>query len=162
MGRVFETQRGSTPAFGALVPAATADQARIAQDYQREFELTAKEWDETRADWKSKVAAALKEGTAPPEKPKFKAGKNRFFSEVVLAIGPFALPEKEQEQEAVFSATNEPARHPAPGNLKNLKTSGRRNRRWPAPCRRNRNYAKRVFVRGNTKTKATWFPNGSL
>ena len=83
--------------------AATADQARIAQDYQREFELTAKEWDETRADWKSKVAAALKEGTAPPEKPKFKAGKNRFFSEVVLAKGPFALPEKEQEQEPLFS-----------------------------------------------------------
>ena len=83
--------------------AATVDQVRIAQDYQREFELTAKEWDKTRADWKIELAAALKEGRVPPEKPKFKAGKRRFFFEVFLDKGPLALPEKDQEQEPLFS-----------------------------------------------------------
>src|SRR5206468_600260 len=72
-------------------------------EYQKEFEFTAKEWAQTRADWRSKVATALKEGTVPPEKPKFKAGKNRFFSEVVLGKGPLALPEKEQDQAPLFS-----------------------------------------------------------
>ena len=34
----------------------------------------------------------------PPEKPKFRAGKNRFFSEVSFEKGPFALPEKDPEK----------------------------------------------------------------
>jgi hypothetical protein len=111
--------------------AATAGQARIAQEYQREFELTRKKWDETRADWKSKVAAAWKNGTAVPEKPKFKAGKNRFFFEVVLGKGPLALRRRSKSRTTLFRAIERAAAHCA-GSWRSSRKLLRRNLPWLA------------------------------
>ena len=131
---------------------ATADRAKIAQDYQREFELTAKEWDETRADWKSKVAAALKDGTAPPEKPKFKAGKNRFFSEVVLGKGPLALPEKENEQEPLFAQPSNQRLGTLRRQMEELKKAAPPEPPMACAVAEGESVQQRVFVRGNPRS----------
>lgn len=70
----------------------------VAREYQTQFEATSHEREEMLSKWKESVAAAVKEKMPPPEKPKFQAGKNRFFSEVSFEKGPFALPEKDPEK----------------------------------------------------------------
>jgi hypothetical protein len=138
--------------------AATADQARIAQDYQRDFELTAKQWDETRADWKRKVAAALKEGTPPPEKPKFKAGKNRFFSEVFLGKGPLALPEKDQEQAPLFSQQSNERLSALRREVEELKKVAPPEPPMACAVAEGENIQQRVFLRGNYQNPAQEVP----
>jgi uncharacterized protein DUF1549/uncharacterized protein DUF1553 len=127
---------------------ATVDRAKIAQDYQREFELTTKEWDDARADWKSKVAVAWKEGKTPPDKPKFKAGKNRFFYQVVFdKCGPLALPEKEQEP--LFSEQSNERLRVLRREVEELKKAAPPEPPMACAVAEGEIIQQRVFVRGN-------------
>jgi Protein of unknown function (DUF1553)/Protein of unknown function (DUF1549)/Planctomycete cytochrome C len=137
---------------------ATADRAVIAREYHREFELTSKEWDETRTDWKSKVAAALKGGTAPPEKPKFKAGKNRFFSEVRFSKGPLALPENEKDQAPLFSGHSNERLGVLRQEMEILKKDAPPEPPMACAVAEGENVQQRVFVRGNPRSPAQEVP----
>ncbi len=78
------------PHLERLYQAAPGDLARVAREYQAQFETT---W----AEWQGKLAA-WKRGGANAEKPKFLAGTDRFFYDIYLDKGPLTLPEKEREQ----------------------------------------------------------------
>jgi len=137
---------------------AAADRAKVAQDYQREFELTANEWAETRADWKRKVAAAQKDGKALPEKPKFKAGQNRFFSEVLFSKGPLALPEKESEQEPLFSKHVNERLRTMRQELEELKRAAPAEPPMACAVAEGESVQQRVLVRGNPRSPGQEVP----
>jgi Protein of unknown function (DUF1553)/Protein of unknown function (DUF1549)/Planctomycete cytochrome C len=83
------------------LPAPPPSLVEVALSLQKESETIAAEWQETLAQWKRKAEEAIKVQMTPPEKPVFEKGKHRFFADVFLEKGPFALPEKDPEQ--VFS-----------------------------------------------------------
>jgi len=80
------------------IPPAPSSLAEVAMNFQKESEVVASEWEEIVSKWKRRVEEANKVQMTPPEKPVFEKGKHRFFSEVFLEKGPFALPEKNPEQ----------------------------------------------------------------
>src|SRR5207344_2021021 len=84
-----------------VIPAPPASLVELAMNLQKESEVIASEWEGTLAKWRRKAEEANKVQMTPPEKPTFEKGKHRFFSDVFLEKGPFALPDKEPEQ--VFS-----------------------------------------------------------
>src|SRR5207249_6223892 len=131
--------------------AAAAEKEKIAQDYQREFELTVKEWDETLADWKKKVTVALKDGRDPPEKPKFKAGSNRFFYEILFNKGPLALPEKDQEQ--FFSELSKERLGALRREMEELRKEAPSEPPMACAAAEGEIVQQRVFIRGNPRNQ---------
>jgi Protein of unknown function (DUF1553)/Protein of unknown function (DUF1549)/Planctomycete cytochrome C len=84
-----------------VLPTPPTSLVHLAVSFQKESEVIAAEWQETLAKWKRKVEEANRVQMTPPEKPVFEKGKHRFFADVFLEKGPFALPDKDPEQ--VFS-----------------------------------------------------------
>ncbi len=66
--------------------------ASFVTEYQKGQRL----WEEALDKWKVKVAKANADGKTPPDRPRSKEARSRFFSEVVS--GPFALEAKERQK----------------------------------------------------------------
>ena len=81
--------------------AAPASVEAVAREYQVGFEKTATKRYQDLADWRAKFAEAVAKGKEPPEKPRFFAGENRFFTETTSAKGPLGVTKEERER--VFS-----------------------------------------------------------
>ena len=64
--------------------------------YQREFEAAANTWHQKLVTWKNRISEAAAKGEMPPDRPKVGEAANRFFVEVLMRGGPFALGEKER------------------------------------------------------------------
>ncbi len=69
----------------------------IAREYQQNYESEKRLRTEANDNWKKAADAAKARGEKEPERPKFLAGDNRFYTEVVAAGGPFKMPEKDRE-----------------------------------------------------------------
>src|SRR5581483_219106 len=74
--------------------------AETARGYQERFLKRLSEWDETVSKWRVEYRKALGgQKKSLPDKPKFEAGHDRFFSEVYLEKnGPFAVSEKDEQK----------------------------------------------------------------
>jgi hypothetical protein len=136
--------------------AAGAEKEKIAQDYQREFELTVKEWEETLADWKRNVTVARKDRRDPPERPKFKAGRNRFFYEILFDKGPLALPEKDQEQ--LFSESSKERLGALRREMEELKKEAPPEPPMACAVTEGEIIQQRVFIRGNPRNQGQEVP----
>jgi Protein of unknown function (DUF1549)/Protein of unknown function (DUF1553)/Planctomycete cytochrome C len=77
--------------------ATDATRADIARQYQSRFFATSQLRDDAEKAWEMKAAAARAQGDAEPEKPKFFAGDDRYFTEVNEAKGPFSLPKEQRD-----------------------------------------------------------------
>jgi hypothetical protein len=132
--------------------------AVTAKNYQDQFEITAKEWEKTLADWKTRIEAALQSGMEVPERPKFDGGKDRFFSEVsfgsvdpgtgkIVRSGPLALPEKSQEQ--LFSAESRHQLAALRQDLEELKKGSPPEPPMACAVAEGQSIQQRIFIRGN-------------
>jgi hypothetical protein len=121
----------------------------VAREYQAQFETSAKERDDTLAKWRASVAAALREKAEPPEKPKFAAGKNRFFAEVALDKGPLALPEKDPEQ--VYSKESNARLAGMRAELEDLKKNSPPEPPMASAVAEGQSIQQHVLIRGNPK-----------
>src|SRR5690606_35151885 len=87
------------PQLEAWYAASTPEtRSAAARDYQRRFLATAADREAANQEWEEASAAAKARGQEPPEKPKFFAGDDRFFSEVSSGKGPYALPAESRDQ----------------------------------------------------------------
>jgi uncharacterized protein DUF1553/uncharacterized protein DUF1549 len=132
--------------------------AATAKNYQDQYDLTAKEWEKTLADWKTRIEAALQSGMEVPEKPKFDGGKDRFFSEVsfgsadpgtgkIVRSGPLALPEKNQEQ--LFSPESRQQLAVLRQDLEELKKASPPEPPMACAVAEGQSIQQRIFIRGN-------------
>ena len=88
----------------------STDEAAIgnmAEEYQRNFQVSAQKRHEALRKWREEVETAVEAAAAPPRKPGFPAFEDRFFAEISLPHGsyeesiengPFAIPLKELEK----------------------------------------------------------------
>jgi cytochrome c551/c552 len=143
--------------------------AAIAKEYQARFEASARDWDQTLVNWKSKVEAALKANTEPPEKPKFDAGKDRFFSEVSFGIaepdtgnivqpGPLTLPETGQDR--VFTEDSRQRLSVLREELALLNKSSPPGPPMACAVAEGQSIQQRVFVRGSHENPGEIVPKG--
>jgi mono/diheme cytochrome c family protein len=143
--------------------------AATAKDYQDHFDTTAKEWQHTLADWKTKIEAALQGGLEIPEKPKFDGGKDRFFSEVsfgsfdpgtgkLLRPGPLTLPEKNQED--FFSAESRQRLAGLRQEAEELKKASPPEPPMACAVAEGQDIQQRVFIRGNHEVQGEEVPKG--
>ena len=77
-----------------------ARRSAAAADYQERFGRTLAEWHHTIRRWREDAIRLLKDGSMPPKpKPRFEAGKNRFFYDVYHAkAGPFRFVGEERDR----------------------------------------------------------------
>jgi mono/diheme cytochrome c family protein len=143
--------------------------AATAENYQDQFEIAAKEWEKTLADWETKFEAALRSGMEIPEKPKFDGGKDRFFSEVSFGIadpgtgkmlrsGPLALPEKNQEQ--LFSPESRQQLAVLRQDLEELKKASPPEPPMACAVAEGQSLQQRIFIRGNHDIQGEEVPKG--
>ena len=73
--------------------------AETAMGYQRRFLTRLAQWDKKVSEWRVKYQEAIAaKKDAVPDNPKFEAGDDRFFNDVLFDNGPFAVSEKDQKQ----------------------------------------------------------------
>jgi hypothetical protein len=90
------------PELGEWQKAQPGELPEAAQRYQVRFLARLEEWNKTLNQWRENAHKRLRAmDMPPPPRPKFDAAKDRFFNDVYLDKGPFALPQKESE--ALFS-----------------------------------------------------------
>ncbi|MBM3774701.1 MAG: DUF1553 domain-containing protein [Acidobacteria bacterium] len=133
-----------------------ASPAAVAPEYQRAFLATAAERDRAIAAWKEKADAARALGQDPPERPRFQAGENRFYSDVTGAKGPLALPEKDRQN--VFSAAGRERLAALERELERLKNSGPPEPPFACGVAEGKIIEQPVFLRGNPETKGEIVP----
>ena len=62
--------------------------AKVAQEFQEQFQKTLRAWHRSIRNWRRSTAELLRTGTMPPRpKPRFEAGRDRFFFDVYQAKG---------------------------------------------------------------------------
>jgi hypothetical protein len=103
------------------------------------------------AKWREESATAKAAGKEPPAAPKFQAGADRFFTEVVSGKGPFALPEKERE--SVLSESGRTRLASLESALKQLKDSGPPEPPLACALAEGKITEQRVFIRGNPENQ---------
>jgi hypothetical protein len=73
----------------------------VARGYQERFQKRFDAWEEKVGAWRAKYQKALAapaENRRLPERPRFEAGDDRFFSDVYFGDGPLAVKEKDGKQ----------------------------------------------------------------
>jgi cytochrome c553 len=130
----------------------------VAREYQAQFEASAQEREEALAKWKEQVATALKEKAPPPEKPKFQAGKNRFYSEVALDKGPLSPPEKDAEQ--AYSKESKERLVSLREEMEELKKGSPPEPPMACAVAEGQVVQQHVLIRGNTKSLGPEVPKG--
>ena len=68
-----------------------ASLAAVAEDYRAAFEKTATKRYDGLADWRGRFDEAISRGKDAPERPRFFAGENRFFTETTRSKGPLGV-----------------------------------------------------------------------
>jgi mono/diheme cytochrome c family protein len=140
-----------------------------AKDYQDQFQIMAKEWQNALADWKSKIEAARESHTEIPEKPKFDGGKDRLFSELafgsvdpgngkIVRPGPLALPERSPEQ--LFSAESRERLAALRQDVEELKKASPPEPPMACAVAEGQSITQRIFMRGNHDTQGEEVPKG--
>jgi hypothetical protein len=146
------------PHLFAWYKATSADIQRVAGEYQAAFSSRLAEWEETRAKWKQQVEEAKANGKPTPDKPKFVAGKDRFFAEVLFSKGPFAPPEKDEERKKVFSADANSRIAVLNQEIADLKKSGPPEPPMACAVTEGESVEQHVFIRGNWASKGDVVP----
>lgn len=118
-----------------------------AEEYQSTFTATDHKRREAREQWKREAAEAKAKGGEPPPPPKFLAGDNRFYTEVIAEKGPLALPEKNRE--TLFTGENRHRFHQLTAELKTLKDTGPPDPPLACGVAEDKPVTQRVFIRGN-------------
>ncbi|MFN0104175.1 MAG: PSD1 and planctomycete cytochrome C domain-containing protein [Bryobacteraceae bacterium] len=108
-----------------------------ADDYQANYFAEVAKRDKAQAEFAAGLAAA----------PKFPAGANRFFTEIVAAKGPLGLPEKEPEKLYTDAARAKIAALQA--ELKSIKDSAPAEPPFACGVAEDKSVDQRVFLRGN-------------
>ena len=95
--RPTDTPRAQLAEWREAMP---AQRAGVAAGYQERFEKTLEEWHFTIRRWRRGAIRAIKEGNMPPRpKPRFQAGKDRFFFDVYQAKeAPFRFEGEERDR----------------------------------------------------------------
>ncbi len=127
-----------------------------ARVYQERFLATVRERNEARARWKRAVEEAQAEGRTPPEPPRFLAGENRFYSEVVAGKGPLALPEKDRE--AHLGEAARARLHALQAELKAILAAAPPDPPLACAVVEGEPVTQHVFVRGNPAAKGEFVP----
>ncbi len=83
-----DTPRAQLSGWREAMP---AERGAVAASYQGRFETTLEEWHHTIRTWRASAIELIRTGTMPPRpKPRFQAGRDRFFFDVYQAKGgPF-------------------------------------------------------------------------
>ena len=97
MADYLKPNRERRPQLEEWYAATDATRAEVSRRYQEQYLATARLRDDATKAWEGEAAAARAKGEPPPEKPKFFAGDDRFFTEVNEAKGPFGLPEDRRD-----------------------------------------------------------------
>jgi mono/diheme cytochrome c family protein len=142
------------------IPAPPSSLVEVALNLQKESEVIATEWEEVLAKWKRKVDEANKVQMTPPEKPVFEKGKHRFFADVFLEKGPFALPDKGPEQ--VFSEEMRVKIASLRTEQEALKESSPPEPPMACAVEEGPNVQQRVFIRGNVANPGEEVPKQFL
>ncbi len=129
---------------------------QVARDYQTQFNATATLRRQAVEKWERESSMAKAAGKEPPAAPKFQPGEDRFFTEVSLGKGPFALPEKEREK--VLSVSGRARLATLEGELKNIKASGPPEPPLACAMAEGKVIEQKVFVRGNPESHGELAP----
>ncbi len=136
-----------------------ANAAEIARDYQARFEAATGEWEAEITRWKKKVESALKNQMTPPDKPSpDTVVKDRFFTEVAFGKGPFALPEKEKDRDALFSSESRERLAALQGEWNELKKTAPPEPPMADGVTEGEPVQQHVFIRGNTASPGDEVP----
>ncbi|HZN10445.1 MAG TPA: PSD1 and planctomycete cytochrome C domain-containing protein [Blastocatellia bacterium] len=133
--------------------------SEAARGYQERFRERLAEWDGKMVKWRAQYAQALAEqAKAVPERPRFDAGEDRFFSDVYLeGGGPYVVTEKDQarlgagDQERVKALEEELAR---------LKKSAPPEPEMACAVEDGEPVAQKVFIRGDYNSHGEDAPKG--
>jgi cytochrome c551/c552 len=149
------------PADGpAVLPQVPAQLAEAAKAYQKQFQQSAEEWEDTLAKWRIKAKEALSLRMDPPEKPKVEGGKHRFFAEVYFGKGPFALPEENPER--LFSDQSRATVTALRSELDSLKKNSPPEPPMACAVEEGPSIQQRVFIRGNVANPGEEVPKQFL
>ncbi len=87
------------PHLDRLLTAGETSLPDVARQYQKEFQQSAAKKFGGLAEWREKLRLALAKGEKVPERPRFFAGENRFFTETSGGKGPFGIGKKDRQKE---------------------------------------------------------------
>jgi len=130
-----------------VLPTPPPSLVEMASSFQKESEVIAAEWQETLTKWRVKIEEASRTQVTAPEKPVFEKGKHRFFADVFLEKGPFALPEKDPEQ--VFSQEARVKVHSLRSEYETLRKGSPPEPPMACAVEEGPSVQQRVFIRGN-------------
>ncbi|MCB1019874.1 MAG: PSD1 domain-containing protein [Bryobacterales bacterium] len=97
MAEYLKPQRERRPQLEGWYAATDRTRPLAAQQYQDSFLATIELRENADKTWEKEAAAAKAAGKPAPERPKFFAGDDRFFTEINAAKGPFGLPEEKRD-----------------------------------------------------------------
>jgi len=129
------------------------DREQVARQYQEAFEARLKQLEADQAKWKRDSEEANAQGKPVPERPKFQAGEDRFYSEVRSGKGPFAPPEKDDERARVFPAETNAKIAELKREMEDLKKSAPAQPPMACAVTEGESVEQRVFVRGDWASK---------
>ena len=135
--------------------ATDANRADAARRYQDNFLATIQLRDDADKAWEIEAAKARAHGDPEPEKPKFFAGDDRFFTEVNEAKGPFGLPK--DRRDALYSATSKQSLEILRAELETLEKAAPNP---PMACAVNEGerVEQAVLIRGNAHNRGELVP----
>jgi len=107
MAEYLKPGRERRPQLEAWYGATDATRADIGQRYQEQFFATIQLREDAEDRWEKAAEEARAKGAPEPEKPKFFAGDDRFFTGVSAAKGPFGLPK--ENRDSFYSAESKQA-----------------------------------------------------
>jgi cytochrome c553 len=127
--------------------ARAAEREAVSREYQQNYESEKALRAEADQNWRKAVEASKNRGEKEPERPRFLAGDNRFFTEVVAPGGPFKMPEKDRESLYQSESREKLARYRA--ELEALRKSAPPEPPLACALGEDKPVDQRVFVGGN-------------
>ena len=148
MAEYLRPGRERRPQLEEWFAATDATRPAVARQYQEQYFATIELREEARLRWERDAEAARAKGEPEPEKPKFFAGDDRFFTQINAAKGPFGLPE--ELRDSFYSSETKQTLETLRAELKQLEDAAPRP---PMACAVNEGeiVEQKVFVRGNVR-----------